>query len=447
MNRILLVLILCLTTITVSAQLKFDLVISNIPNGNTKKVFLEHFDKESWKQIKALELDASNNLSFEVNLTDLGQYRFRFIGGAKPWTDFLYLGESITTPISLTIDYSKLAGLPLALSNSADQQAYVKVEQGYANVQIFYEQVKSITQTNVMREQQKLNELVQELKQLTLISDKLRNEILPLYQHPITSVSDTNYFFKHYLDNTPLNSPIALHHYVFVRGLNQYINQLYKGFPTTYAQEFADQVMGRLGENEEVVQYMNTFLLDKMVDYKNEAGLTYFLENYVDGCSSQTAFSVSTKNLIQSLKNCEPGKRAFEVNYPNKAGELTSLMATCKKNKMTLVMFWRSNCSHCEEFHPILEELYKKYHPKGLEVYAISIDKDQPAWQNFLKLHPYPWIEVYAPNEQRTKLSNNYPAPSTPTIIALDSKGRVISRLIMRSKLENFLEENSSYFQ
>jgi thiol-disulfide isomerase/thioredoxin len=298
-----------------------------------------------------------------------------------------------------------------------------------------------------MIEQQKLNELAFQTIQKTNLSKTLKEEILPLYIHPITSTSDTTYFFKHFLDFTPLNNPVALHHFAFARSLNQYCNQLYKAYPKQFAMEFADQIMGRIGENEEVVQYINTYLLDKMVDYKTEEGLSYFLENYVDGCSSQSAFSLSTKNLIQSLKNCEPGKRALELNYPNKSGELTSLLATCKKNKITLVMFWRSNCSHCEEFHPVLEEIYKKYHPKGLEVYAISIDKEQAPWLNFLEKHPYPWIEVYAPNEQRTKLSNNYPAPSTPTIIALDSKGRVISRLIMRSKLENFLEENSSYFQ
>ena len=445
-RTILIALLVSLSAVT-QAQLKFNISVLNLPTGNTKKVFVEYFDKDTWKQVKVLDIDVNNKLIFDINLSTKGQYRFRFVGGAKPWTDFLYLGEASTRSIVLEIDYSKLAGMPIALSSSPDQLTYVEVESAYANVQVFYDQVKSITQDRVMLEQQKLNELASKSIQKTELSQELKVDILPLFIHPITLPSDTTYFFKHFLDFTPLNNPMAMRHYAFARSLNQYCNQLYKAYPNQFAMEFSDQIMGRLGENEEVVQYINTYLLDKMVDYKTEDGLSYFLENYVDGCSSQSAFSLSTKNLIQSLKNCEPGKRALELNYPNKSGELTSLFATCKKNKITLVMFWRSNCSHCEEFHPVLEEIYKKYHPKGLEVYAISIDKDQAPWLDFLGKHPYPWIEVYAPNEQRTKLSNNYPAPSTPTLIALDSKGKVISRLIMRSKLENFLEENSSYFQ
>jgi len=110
-------------------------------------------------------------------------------------------------------------------------------------------------------------------------------------------------------------------------------------------------------------------------------------------------------------------------------------------------MFWRSNCSHCEEFHPQLVEIYKKYHEKGLEVYAISIDKEEAPWKNHLSTHQQPWINVLPPMDKRPFLAKHYPSPSTPTLIALDSNMKVVSRLIMRSKLETFLEENKAYFK
>jgi hypothetical protein len=83
----------------------------------------------------------------------------------------------------------------------------------------------------------------------------------------------------------------------------------------------------------------------------------------------------------------------------------------------------------------------------GFEVYAISIDKEEAPWKNHLLMHEQPWINVLPPMDKRPFLAKHYPSPSTPTLIALDSNMKVISRLIMRSKLENFLEENKAYFE
>jgi len=54
-------------------------------------------------------------------------------------------------------------------------------------------------------------------------------------------------------------------------------------------------------------------------------------------------------------------------NLPGPDGQLISLSEVCAKNKLALLPFWRSTCSHCKEFEPVLAELYKKYHPLGVE--------------------------------------------------------------------------------
>lgn len=430
-------------------QTSLKLHVENIPAQNSKKVFLEAFEKDQWQILSTSDLDGSGSVSIPFSPSHTGQYRLRFSGTAKSWTDFYINPKTLPTSLNAKLDFTKLNGLPTSLYNSTEQSDYVELATLYANLQLEYDAYKSITHPAFLNKQKIINSWVLEKAKQSSKSEAYSN-FAPLFCRRLPNdfnEFDSTIYFKHFLGNVNYNNEAILFHYAFIRGLNQYFNQLYKAYPKEYAQKFTDELLGRMGENEVVNQFIHSFILNKMLDYKNEDGLSYYLNNYADGCSDNTSFSVNTKNLIESLKNCAPGKKAAELKYPNAEGKLISLEETCKKNKITLVMFWRSSCSHCEEFHPQLQEIYKKYHEKGLEVYAISIDKEEAPWKNHLLTHQQPWINVLPPMDKRPFLAKHYPSPSTPTLIALDSNMKVISRLIMRSKLENFLEENKAYFE
>jgi len=440
-----------LTLIVASSfgQTSINLHVENIPKQNSKKVFLEAFEKDQWQIIANPDLDESGATTIPFNPSHIGQYRLRLSGTAKTWTDFYVNPKTLPKSIVLTLDYSKLNGLPSSLYNSTEQTDYVELANLYSVLQLEYDTYKSITHPAFLNKQKILNNSILEKGKDGKIPEVYSN-FWPLFSRRLPHdfmQFDSTIYFKHFLGNVNYDNEVILFHYAFVRGLNQYFNQLYKSYPKEYAQKFTDELLGRMGENDAVNQYLHSFILTKMLDYKNEEGLSYYLNNYADGCSDNASFNVNTKNLIESLKNCAPGKKAAELKYPNSEGKIISLEETCKKNKITLVMFWKSSCSHCEEFHPQLQEIYKKYHEKGLEVYAISIDKEEAPWKNHLLTHKQPWINVLPPMDKRPFLAKHYPAPSTPTLIALDSNMKVISRLIMRSKLENFLEENKAYFE
>jgi len=445
----LLTLLLALSFSIGFGQTSLKLHVENILSQNSKKVFLEAFEKDQWQILSTSDLDDAGSVSISFSPAHVGQYRLRFSGTGKSWTDFYINPKTLPKSVDLTLDFSKLSGQPSSLYNSTEQTDYVELAALYANLQLEYDSYKSITHPAFLNKQKVINNAAFAKSKEEWKSEVYSN-FAPLFcrrlPHDFMQFDSTIYF-KHFLGNVDYNNEVTLFHYAFVRGLNQYFNQLYKSYPKEYAQKFTDELLGRMGENDAVNQYLHSFILNKMLDYKNEEGLSYYLNNYADGCSDNTSFNVNTKNLIESLKNCAPGKKAAELKYPNAEGKHISLEETCKKNKITLVMFWKSSCSHCEEFHPQLQEIYKKYHEKGLEVYAISIDKEEAPWKNHLATHQQPWINVLPPMDKRPYLAKHYPSPSTPTLIALDSNMKVISRLIMRSKLEKFLEENKAYFE
>jgi thiol-disulfide isomerase/thioredoxin len=109
-------------------------------------------------------------------------------------------------------------------------------------------------------------------------------------------------------------------------------------------------------------------------------------------------------------------------------------------------MFWRTDCSHCREFEPELEEYYKKYKSAGLEIIGISLDQDEATWKNYLADHPMKWTNLRPSSmDQRMQIVTNFPVPGTPTIIVVDKNFMVKNRMIIRQTIEEYLKEELSH--
>lgn len=55
------------------------------------------------------------------------------------------------------------------------------------------------------------------------------------------------------------------------------------------------------------------------------------------------------------------------------------------KGSVTLLEFFRIGCSHCQEAAPMMEELYKKYSPRGMKMVALQapgVDPAESDWAN-----------------------------------------------------------------
>lgn len=57
----------------------------------------------------------------------------------------------------------------------------------------------------------------------------------------------------------------------------------------------------------------------------------------------------------------------------------TKIETVALHNKVTLISFWATSCKSCVEEMPDLIKTYEKYHHKGFEVLAISMEYDPPA--------------------------------------------------------------------
>ena len=88
------------------------------------------------------------------------------------------------------------------------------------------------------------------------------------------------------------------------------------------------------------------------------------------------------------------GEDAPDFTAKDVAGKEYGLKNLLKGDNYLLIDFWATWCGPCVNFMPTLKGLAEKYAEKGLVVVGISTDSDRNAWQKFLEKEQKPWLNL-----------------------------------------------------
>lgn len=83
------------------------------------------------------------------------------------------------------------------------------------------------------------------------------------------------------------------------------------------------------------------------------------------------------------------------------------------RGKVVVLNFWATWCPPCIEEMPSLVEMQHRLKGKGVEVFAVSVDADQSAYQNFLKAHNVNLLTVRDPDQKSSNLYGTFKFPET----------------------------------
>lgn len=103
-----------------------------------------------------------------------------------------------------------------------------------------------------------------------------------------------------------------------------------------------------------------------------------------------------------------------------------------KKGKVVLIDFWATWCGPCRELMPTVQDLYKRYQSKGLEVMAIS-DEDDATVSKFIKANDF----TYPMYLDFTGMAHGaYKVDSIPETIVIDRKGNILYKSVGYDPIE-----------
>jgi peroxiredoxin len=114
------------------------------------------------------------------------------------------------------------------------------------------------------------------------------------------------------------------------------------------------------------------------------------------------------------------GQRAEDFELKDAAGKTVKLSAL--RGRVVLLDFWASWCVPCKKELPVLAEMAKRLHQRGIEILAVNVDKKRENAETFLRAQGVTMNVLFDPEGA---VIDRYEPPKMPSSFVIDKKGLV----------------------
>jgi peroxiredoxin len=166
------------------------------------------------------------------------------------------------------------------------------------------------------------------------------------------------------------------------------------------------------------LQYMK-IVADTLKVYYPEAKITRALVQDLNKEMSKYN-ELRLQSMIKEARTVD-----LDISLPDVKGDTVTLSSLWKKGDYVLLTFWASWCQQCITENLQLKALYKKYHPKGFEIYAVSLDKQQEPWLKQVRFDELPWVNV---RDAAGEAAGRYNVSMPPVNFLYGPDGQVLGR-------------------
>lgn len=259
------------------------------------------------------------------------------------------------------------------------------------------------------------------------------------------SLFQYRYYKSHYLDNIDLTDDRMVRTPVFHNRIETYITKMTLQIPDSI--NAAADLLLKKAKGKEVFKYLVWWITnnyEKSQIMGMDAVFVHMAKNYYLNGKAYWTDSAIVNKMRDRVKILEPiliGKKAPNMFLTDSLGKLITLDGF--KAKSTILMFWASDCGHCQKEVPKVYEFYEKNKSRGIDVYAACIDRKADDWKKFIREKKLNWTNVWD-SYVATDFKNIYDIYSTPVIYILDENKKIVAKRIGVEQLPDFYD---NYFK
>jgi thiol-disulfide isomerase/thioredoxin len=254
------------------------------------------------------------------------------------------------------------------------------------------------------------------------------------------------YYKQHYFDNIDLADPRMIRSPMLHQRVDYYIKNLTPQHPDSISKSI-DYILEKVRPSEETFQFYTVHFLNEYAK-SNIVGMDGVYVHLVDKyyATGQTPW-VKDENLTKiitearMLKPILIGKKAPNITVFKRDGAPISLYDV--KAKYTILFIWQPDCGHCKESLPKMAAFYEKWHPKGVEIFAICDkfnDEVQKCWDFLDKENLNKWINTIDPL-LKSRYKQLYYVQTTPGVFILDENKEIVLKKIAAEKFDEMMDE------
>ncbi len=279
----------------------------------------------------------------------------------------------------------------------------------------------------------------------------------------LDSLFQARYYRSHYFDNLNLKDVRLLRTPIYNEKIKAYLDKVIPQIPDTINMEI-DKLLNIAESDKELFRFM----LVTLFNYAATSQIMGFDAVYVHiaekwylpkATFEDTAFIRKTRETVEKLKPLLIGKTAPDIQMlwvPSDHFQVATTDSVARNNphigsfiklsqinsKYTILVFWESDCHHCQKQIPELYDIYKKNKDMDIKVLAVHMlggVEGKKKWISFVNEHGlYDWMNVWNPYDFTYK--KIYDIKITPAIFVLDKDKKIIAKKIEPMQIENFLK-------
>jgi thiol-disulfide isomerase/thioredoxin len=211
---------------------------------------------------------------------------------------------------------------------------------------------------------------------------------------------------------------------------------------------YAEKLMNSVLDQKDYFAYFANWITLKYEPTKTtlmdpEAVYVFMVQNYF---TRERAFWTDSMQIYglqlraQEMAGSLVGNKGPDVQAKDEKGKMRSIYEI--EEEYIVVYMWNPTCEHCQEQTPKLVELYKEWHPKGMEVFSIVVNSEDQAWKNAIKKYKMPWINVNDPSNR--SIYGKYYVDITPEIYLLNKERIIIGKNLNVEQIPIVIERDKN---